>query len=284
MPAVQARVHGAISIVNAVATGRGATMGISLSAGALVETAPGAGVALETGGVAFSRRLVEATVRKIVSARTLADTRIRVNLESEIPAGRGLKSSSAISSAVALACARLFRPGLDDREVLLAGVEASIESGVSITGAYDDACGCYLGGFAVTDNAKRELVLHRKAPPDAVAVIFVPRRARRRNPKRLRERRGILNAAWVMARGSDYWNAMTLNGIAAGPLLGSDPSLISRLLEAGALGASVSGNGPAVAAVTRRGCVRAVKKIFSQLEGRTIVSTANNSRAEVHEV
>ena len=62
-------------------------------------------------------------------ARDLARTHIHVNLQSEIPAGYGLKSSSSISSAVALACAKLFGPEVNDSRVLLAGVDASIETG-----------------------------------------------------------------------------------------------------------------------------------------------------------
>ena len=33
---------------------------------------------------------------------------------------------------------------------------------VSITGAYDDACSCYYGGFNVTDNAKKKRMSFEK--------------------------------------------------------------------------------------------------------------------------
>ena len=44
MAQVQATLHGAISIVNAIATGKGATLGVSLKTSALLETSPGNGV------------------------------------------------------------------------------------------------------------------------------------------------------------------------------------------------------------------------------------------------
>ena len=55
-----------------------------------------------------------------------------------------------------MACAKLFKPNMNDTEILNAGVKASIETKVSLTGAYDDACACYYGGFVVTDNYKKK--------------------------------------------------------------------------------------------------------------------------------
>ena len=104
----------------------------------------------------MSSRLINKTVEKIIPKKDLDKNKIAITLNSEIPTGYGLKSSSAISSAVALACAKIFKPKLTDQQILLAGVDASIESKVSITGAYDDACSCYYGGFNVTDNAKKK--------------------------------------------------------------------------------------------------------------------------------
>jgi len=99
----------------------------------------------------------------------LEQNKIVITLESEIPTGYGLKSSSAISSAVALVCAKVFKPKLTDQQILLAGVDASIETKVSITGAYDDACSCYYGGFNVTDNAKKKRIHFEKGPSNLIA-------------------------------------------------------------------------------------------------------------------
>ncbi len=77
---------------------------------------------------------------------------------------------------------------------------------------------------------------------------------------------------------------MILNGIATSTILNSDPKLITDLIDRGALGASVSGNGPAVAAVCKKDNSSSIKKIFSNLSGSTIVSEINNKKAEVHEL
>ena len=48
MTKAEATLHGAISIVNAIATGKGATLGISLKTKAVVETNTGNGIYIES--------------------------------------------------------------------------------------------------------------------------------------------------------------------------------------------------------------------------------------------
>jgi len=55
-------------------------------------------------------------------------------------------------------------------------------------------------------------------------------------------------------------------------------------LKKGALGASVSGNGPPVAAITKKENEDNMKKVFSTLKGNVIVSKVSNKKAEVHEL
>ncbi len=284
MAKATATVHGAVSIVNAIANQKGATLGISLRVEATVESSPGKGISIRSENKSLSSRLINKTVEKIVSKRDLGQNKITVTLDSEIPTGYGLKSSSAISSAVALACAKVFRPKLTDQQILLTGVDASIESKVSITGAYDDACSCYYGGFNVTDNAKKKRVQWEEGPANLVAVIFIPKNRKRGNLKKLKILSTVFESAWELARKANYWEAMTINGLATASILNSDPKIIAELVEKGALGASVSGNGPSIAAIAKKESEAAVKKVFSSLEGDVIVSGISNKKAEVHEV
>ena len=128
MVKAKATVHGAISIVNAIANKKGATLGISLRVEAIAETSIGKGIVIQSKNNTLSSRLINKTIEKIVSIKDLENNKITISLESEIPTGYGLKSSSAISSAVALACAKIFKPNFTDQQILLAGVDASIES------------------------------------------------------------------------------------------------------------------------------------------------------------
>ncbi|KEQ55734.1 Shikimate kinase protein, partial [Marine Group I thaumarchaeote SCGC AAA799-N04] len=94
----------------------------------------------------------------------------------------------------------------------------------------------------------------------------------------------VFDHAWNLARKSNYWEAMIINGLATASILSSNPETITGLIERGALGASVSGNGPAIAAITKKENEANIKKTFSTLEGNIIVSKVSNKKAEVHEV
>ncbi|MGB9125590.1 MAG: shikimate kinase [Nitrosotalea sp.] len=284
MRKAKANMHGAVSIVNAIATGKGSTLGISLGIEAVVETEPGRGIIFENRESNLSSRLIRKVVETSVPKLELEKNKIIISVKSEIPSGYGLKSSSAISSVISLACSKLFKPKATDLEILKDGVYASIESKVSITGAFDDACACYFGGFVVTDNSNIKIIKSEKAPEDLSAVIFIPKSRRRGNVKKLKILDGVFSQAWELANKSDYWNAMILNGLATSAILGSDPKIITELIDSGALGASVSGNGPSIAAVVKNDKISSVKKVFTSLEGETIVSPINNKKAEVYEM
>jgi len=284
MAIAKATIHGAISIVNAIATGKGAALGISKKVNVEMETSYGKGVIIEVENKSMSSRLINRVIEKIITKNELSKIKLKVSLDTEIPTGYGLKSSSAISTAVAMTCAKLFKPNMNDTEILNAGVMASIETKVSLTGAYDDACACYYGGFVVTDNHKKKLVHSEKCLNRVSAVIFIPKSRKRGNVRKLKALSNAFDQAWNLAKKSDYWNAMILNGLATSAILSSEPKIIPKLIENGALGASVSGNGPSIAAIVRNDSISKIKKVFSSLDGSTTISEINNKKAEVHEM
>jgi shikimate kinase len=284
MVKVKATVHGAVSIVSAIANKKGATLGIGLKVEVTIETSEGKGIEIQSENRSLSSRLINKTIEKIVSKKNLEKNKMLITINSEIPTGYGLKSSSAISSAIALACAKIFKPKLTDKQILVAGVDASIESKVSITGAYDDACSCYYGGFNVTDNGKRKRIHFERTPSNLIVIIFIPKNRKRGNLKKLKILSSIFNNAWELAKEKKYWESMTINGLATSAILNSDPKIIIDLIEKGALAASVSGNGPSIAAIVKKDNLSNVKKVFEALEGNIIVSKVNNKKAEVNEL
>jgi shikimate kinase len=284
MSQVKATIHGAVSLVNAIATGKGATLGIAAKVEATIKASDGHGIQIEVDNHNLSSRLINKVVEYTVPKKDLEKNKIEISLMSEIPTGYGLKSSSAISSVVSLACNKMFRSKFSDSQVLIPGVEASIATKVSITGAYDDACACYFGGMVVTDNYKRKIIKIQKTPTNLSAVVFVPKSRKRGNVKNLKNIKEIFEKAWGFAKDGEYWNAMVLNGLATSTILNSDPKIITDLIEGGALGASVSGNGPAIAAIVKKDKVTNIEKVFAGLEGKTFVSEINNKKAEAHEL
>ncbi len=279
--AVKIVINGAISIVNAIAIGKGAALGISLKTNIVIDIIKRIGVIVDVNNN-LNNNLIISVVKKI-SPKILKNFGLKISIESEVPVGYGLKSSSIISTGVALACARLFKTGLSDSKILLAGVNASLENGISITGAYDDACGCYYGGFIVTDNHKKKIIKSEKCMQPLHAVLFIPNSNKRTNVKKLKILDFVFDRAWNYARNSMYWNAMVMNGFATALIFNLDPSLIINLMEKGAIAASITGNGTAVAAVVKNRNIIKVKKVFSSYDdGKILISKINNNKVKVY--
>lgn len=274
-----ATMHGAVSIVNAIATGNGSSLGISLSATAYVELERGRGVRFLTGK--NEDRLVNNIIRNTLPKSVIDDNMITIKVRSEIPIGFGLKSSSAVSNAVALACTGLASKDIDDVAVLDAAVRSSLDAKISITGAYDDATACYFGGFTVTDNYSRRLIKKEPAPENLYAIIFLPRNTPRGDVSKLSNLSGLFTDAIKLAEAGEYWKAMTLNGVLAAAALSSSYKPIMAAIEHGALAAGISGNGPSVAAVAYEDELEEIKSALSKFDGRIIASKTNNKKANV---
>ena len=126
--------------------------------------------------------------------------------------------------------------------------------------------------------------MHNNAPVNLQAVIFIPRSRKRGNLKKLKNLRSAFEKAWNLASNTDYWNATVLNGIATSAILNSNPQIIGNLVKSGAFGATISGNGPSIVAITKKGLNSNIMKELSSLEGKVIVSNINNKKAESYEV
>ncbi|HXG05972.1 MAG TPA: shikimate kinase [Nitrososphaera sp.] len=283
MRKARATMHGAISIVNAVATGKGSSLGISLKAIAEVEIGRGKGIKFLTGKQ--EDRLINNIVRNTIPKEVIENNQIMIRVKSEIPIGYGLKSSSAVSNAVALACSRLVKEeeeeDVDDYAVLDIAVRASLDAKVTVTGAYDDATACYFGGFTVTDNYERRLIRREEAPENLYAIVFLPRNTLRGEVRKLNNLSDLFMDAFRLAEAGQYWKAMKLNGVLASAALSSRYAPAMAMLESGALAAGVSGNGPSIAAVTYEDGIDKIKSGLSKFEGRILVSRVNNQKASV---
>ena len=280
----RAIVHGAISIVNAIATGQGSALGISLKVTAEVELQKGHGVRFVTGK--NGHRLINHIIQKTIPKEVIENNMIIIKVDSEIPIGYGLKSSSAVSNAVALACSQIEREeDINDHTILEVAALSSLEAKVSLTGAYDDATACYFGGFTVTDNYSRRLIRREEAPENLYAIIFLPRNAPRRGDvRRLSNLSDLFTDAFRLAEAGEYWKAMKLNGVLASAALGSTYLPVMAAIERGALAAGVSGNGPSIAAVAYEDEVEDIKSALSKFEGTIIMSRINNQKASVEEL
>jgi len=272
---VRATLHGAISIVNALATCSGSALGISLRVTAEADLRAGEGIRSQTANGKLIRNIVYNTIPKEV----LAENSVYISVDSEIPIGFGLKSSSAVSDAVALACSKLVNEEIEDHVVLDRAVLASLDARVTLTGAYDDTSACYFGGFVVTNNRTHEIIHHQKAPDNLFAIIFLPKVTRRGNISKISTMSGLFGEAFKLAMAGEYWKAMNLNGMLLSTSLSAEYEPVIKAIKKGALAASISGNGPAIAAVSHEESIEDIKEAFANLNGSVIVSKINNEKA-----
>ena len=271
-------VHGAISIVNAVATGYGSAMGISLNVKVEIISKKGSGLIFQKGGGSL---MIKKIIYDVLQSKYINNNQLLINIKSEVPSGMGLKSSSAVSNAVALACISLTNKEISDEFVLNSAINASLYAKTTITGAYDDSTACYYGGFVTTDNYKRKIWKRENSPTDISAVIFLPNNKKRGDVTRLKLLSDIYLEAFQLAYSGQYWKAMKLNGVLTSSLLSNSYTITRMCLENGALAASISGNGPAIAAVVRESEVQKIKSVLSNLDGKVLISRSNNQKASI---
>lgn len=273
---VRATVHGAISIVNALATCSGCALGISLRVTAEADLRSGEGIRSQTVNEKLIRNIVYNTIPKEI----LAENSVYISIESEIPMGFGLKSSSAVSDAVALACSKLVKEEIEDYVVLDRAVLASLDAGVTITGAYDDSSACYFGGFVVTNNRTHEIIHHQEASHSLSVIIFIPNATRRGNMSKVDTMSNLFGEAFKFATAGEYWKAMNLNGMLLSTSLSAEYEPVLKAIQGGALAASISGNGPAIAPVSNEENMEDIKAAFAKFNGSVIVSKINNEKAK----
>lgn len=279
-----ARVHGAVTVVNAIPTGLGAAMGIDLWTEARVRLdGAGGGSGGDGGGnddggdagdggnsgddgnggdagngLSIDARgpdgpvddgLVRAVAERVLPAGQAGT----IAVESSIPVGCGLKSSSACANAVALALRDAVGRGgdVDRLDAVRTGVEAARAAGVTTTGAFDDACASALGGLCVTDN-RRDALLARLDVPDLAVVLRVPeqtKEARSTDPATYAHHRPLFEVAHSFAMEASWAAAFALNATAVHASLDLDAGPILDALSAGAVCAGPTGTGPALAAL-----------------------------------
>lgn len=273
----KATVHGAISIVNAIATGKGSALGISLVTTAEIHMRQGEGKIFNNNR---NSNLFKYIIHNSIPKTILQCNDIFLTLSSDIPIGFGLKSSSAVSSAVSLACYGLVEENIDDFKVLDTAVNASRKAKITITGAYDDTTACYFGGFVITDNYSNKLLRREKGPLDLLSIILLPNNSARKNPLKLKILAEFFDQAIQSAENSDYWKAMTLNGLLVSSLMGYDYTPILLSIENGALSASISGNGPSIAVIIEKKNLLTITNILEKY-GKILVCKINNTKASI---
>ncbi len=264
--------HGAVTIVNAIATGKGAAFGIDLRTEAWVEL-NGSGrvdVAIE-GFQGESDELARRCVINTLDRFQATGQGAKVTTRSQIPISRGLKSSSAAANAIVLATIQALGEELDGPEAIRIGTKSAIEANVSVTGAFDDACASLLGGIVLTDNAKQQLIRREQMPEGRKVLIHVPKFQIRKQGlpmQRIRSLSKLIDVAFAEALAGRYAEAMMLNSLCYSAALELDTRVMIAALQNGALAAGLSGTGPATAILVEE---EGAEKLLSALDGKDFI-------------
>jgi shikimate kinase len=279
---IKVKSPGSATVINAIATGCGSAFGISLYVTAEVKLTD-SGIVCEAEGVKDTS-LMEICALKVLD-RFNVDTGVLVKTDSTLPVASGLSSSSATSNAVVMATLEaLHENGLVDTscltemDIIQMGVDASLEAGVTITGALDDASASFFGGLTLTDNLAGK-ILKKKEMEGQNILIYMPQR---NSPTAQSDvRRMKLLAPWVKlafkeALRDNLYEALTLNGLLYCAALGFEPKMALDALENGAFAAGLSGTGPSFVALCGKDSINNIEKLWNSYPGEVIRTKVDN--------
>jgi len=273
--------NGAASILNAIATWKGSAFGIDLKTRAEVELDNSRCIKGVVPGVVpkVNPMLIEHCV-ELVLKRLGYVYGGTVRTYSEIPVASGLKSSSTVANAVVLATLDALDEEMDHISAAKIGVDAAKDVGVTVTGALDDALASMLGGVVLTDNRKMQLI--RREEFHRHVMLLVPDQklfSKDTNVGASKVIAPLADVAFELAEHGDYGRAMTLNGFAYSVALGLPTMPLIEALKAGAEGVSLSGTGPAYAAIIDEDKMDKLEAAWGVLGGRVIRTKTNNRSA-----
>ena len=275
----EAACRGAGTIVNAIACGRGAAFGLSLETDVRTDLRVGVG-GIDVDSKGEGEDLVAGCVKSVADTFGIEGIAGSVEVASEIPVSRGLKSSSAVSNATVLSTLRSLGKDLPDDPLLSIGVDESIRAGVTVTGAFDDAAACFHGGVVVTDNRHRRILHVDRLADGLTAIVLVPseRIAKRGiDATRFESRADEFEKALDHALRGEYAEAMRLNSKLCAEVLdlSDEPSEVA--MKEGAYAAGITGTGPATIALCRSDRHKEVIRGLERFEGDIITASLNHT-------
>lgn len=242
-----------ISVVSSYATGVGSVMAVDRRVSVKLLVSTGVTSEIRTGRLlAVARETLGMNPRKSLLACT----------SSSVPSGTGLKTSSAVITALSSVLLRSEGRSHSAGHVVEASNAVSRQSGLTQAGSVDDNYAAALGGVVVSQTEGAKLLARWDAPTGLEVIIAVPRfrghaahhsdRTALLRPHREKVEKLLNN----LLRSGDVFSVMSEAAFTHCEALGYSPAPLRAALRAGALGVTLSGKGPALAAVIHRASVR----------------------------
>ncbi|MGZ7048653.1 MAG: shikimate kinase [Methanobacterium sp.] len=278
---------GSATVINAIATGFGSAFGIGRYVTAEVKLKNSKITCKSDKDV--DTTLMELCVKKVLEKFNI-DAGVSVKTFSDLPVASGLSSSSATSNAVTmatlLAISKEFSTEykVNDFEIVNMAIDASLEAGVTITGAFDDASASFFGGLTITDNMKRKILRSWDMEKQNI-LIYMPNKksiTAQSDVERMKLLSPYVKLAFHEALNGDIYKALTLNGLLYCAALEYNPNIALDALSAGAIAAGLSGTGPSFVAITDDKSLDAVFNALNSYKGEVMhVEVDNEGTKEI---
>jgi shikimate kinase len=260
--------NSAITVVSAFASGKGAAIGIGIPCEVIAElkerkNGDKSSDLKIVGTISDPHKLVHMSAIDSIDYLRVSipkSHQLVISIDSKIPVAVGLKSSSAVSVAVVKAIFGLYSENQEadrSQEILRLSCKASIRSGASLTGAFDDAAAGFLGGLVFSDNIKFKLLGQENVKKDigSIVKILVPEREKKLTSSldlsAYQEYKKMSLEAFRFAVDGVLAQGMLLNSIIHSLVHHYSLRPVVSSISEGATAAGISGKGPAVAAICR---------------------------------
>jgi len=273
--------NGAISILHALGTGRGCSVGIQLATEVQIVD--------KTLEVDYDRHGLLDAIESCWRDEGLPMPRdIGWKIESTVPIGQGLKSSSALSCAAFRALNSCGWSGLSNSEIADLAAKAQLKSNCAITGSMDDNWASLESGWKLVDPSlgATDSIIIQGSMDDSLSVLVCLRGKRlvEISPTSFSEHRPIFERSLASIMSGSALDALSSNGMAVSAATSDHEALrISNLcIASGAIASGVSGSGPAIAIVCFEEDTESISRIITGM-GISVIQTRFASSEELLE-
>ncbi len=240
--------RGGISILHAAGLGRGCSIGVDLFTDVQIVDSE---IVVE-----YDRHGILESVEKCWREENLPiPSRFGWLVESSIPIGQGLKSSSALACAALRALNNCSWTGLNNYMIADLASKSQKLSGCSITGSLDDAFASLEPGWKLVDpemTASESVILEGEMDPN-LSIIILLRGNRQENLSKniLSSQMHMFERSLASIMSGSPLDSISSNGLAIAAATNDLEALrISNMcIASGAMACGISGSGPAISLV-----------------------------------
>lgn len=271
--------NGAISILHALGLGRGCSIGIQLTTKVQMVEYPA--------DIENDRNGLLAAVEKCWRDRGLpAPDQFGWKVDSSIPIGQGLKSSSALSCAALRALNSYAWTGLSNSEIADIAAKSQLISNCARTGSMDDNWASLEPGWKLVDpalSASESIILQGDVETSlSVLIILRGKRLVEISSDAFSQHEQIFERSLASVMRGSILDALSSNGMAVAAATDDQEALrICNLsIASGAIAAGISGSGPSIAIVCFQEDSTSLSRLFSE-SGLEVISTGIYLKDEI---